>query len=205
MFFQNALAGKNQFWRYVVSFFTIMLSWQGLGAVPLLIVILLNDPWSLVKMGGKLDFEAMGVDANLGFFVLFLMFVFGLAGLVISIRFIHQKPVCKVITGRSRISWSRFFSGALIWGGMLGIFLAVQLHLFPERYEMNFSASRFLPLLVMAVIMVPMQTGFEEILFRGYYMQAISLISKNRWAPLLITSAIFGLLHIFNPEIGRAH
>ena len=32
-------------------------------------------------------------------------------------------------------------------------------------------------------------------------MQRIGLISKNRWFPLIFTSAIFGLLHSFNPEI----
>jgi len=56
---------------------------------------------------------------------------------------------------------------------------------------------------VIAVVLVPLQTSFEEYLFRGYLMQGIGVLCKNRWLPLIITSVTFGLLHIFNPEIEK--
>jgi membrane protease YdiL (CAAX protease family) len=56
---------------------------------------------------------------------------------------------------------------------------------------------------VIVVVLVPLQTSFEEYLFRGYLMQGIGVLCKNRWLPLIITSVTFGLLHIFNPEIEK--
>jgi len=50
---------------------------------------------------------------------------------------------------------------------------------------------------------VPLQTSFEEYLFRGYLMQGIGVIVKNKWVPLIITSVVFGLLHIANPEVDK--
>ena len=50
---------------------------------------------------------------------------------------------------------------------------------------------------------MPLQTSLEEFLFRGYYMQGLALWIKNRWAPLLIMSVVFGLLHGMNPEIEK--
>ena len=38
---------------------------------------------------------------------------------------------------------------------------------------------------------------------RGYLFQGIGVVFKNRLAPLLITSISFGLLHAFNPEVGK--
>ena len=45
------------------------------------------------------------------------------------------------------------------------------------------------------------QTGFEEVLFRGYLMQGSALLFRYRWAALLVTSLLFGLMHSANPEI----
>jgi membrane protease YdiL (CAAX protease family) len=50
---------------------------------------------------------------------------------------------------------------------------------------------------------LPLQTSFEEFLFRGYLMQGIGIAAKNRWVPLLITGLVFGLMHGLNPEIEK--
>jgi hypothetical protein len=73
----------------------------------------------------------------------------------------------------------------------------------PEDYLWNFKTVPFLILLAIALIMVPLQTSFEEYLFRGYLMQGIGVLAGNRWLPLVITSVIFGGMHIFNPEVEK--
>ncbi len=67
----------------------------------------------------------------------------------------------------------------------------------------NFNLVPFLILCFIAIIFVPLQTSFEEYLFRGYLMQGIGVIVKNKWVPLIITSAVFGLLHFANPEVDK--
>ena len=48
-----------------------------------------------------------------------------------------------------------------------------------------------------------MQTSFEEYLFRAHMMQGIGLATNSRLIPLIITSVLFGLMHIANPEVGK--
>ena len=51
--------------------------------------------------------------------------------------------------------------------------------------------------------MIPLQTSMEEYYMRGYMMQGLGLMSKNRFFPLIFTSLLFGLMHIFNPEVEK--
>jgi hypothetical protein len=53
------------------------------------------------------------------------------------------------------------------------------------------------------MLLFPFQIGLEEYLFRGYLMQQIGIIVKNRWFPLLFTSVVFGLFHSANPEVAQ--
>ena len=34
-------------------------------------------------------------------------------------------------------------------------------------------------------------------------MQGFAKLTRNRWLPLILTSVIFGMLHVFNPEIEK--
>ncbi|MBI4645439.1 MAG: CPBP family intramembrane metalloprotease [Bacteroidia bacterium] len=201
MFLQNAKAGKNEFWRYIVSFFTILAGWQIFGTIPLLAVILIKDPYRLISGVDPLDFAAIGIDINTGLVLILLSFFFGMLGLFISIRFIHQKPIKAVISGRDRVNWNRIFTGAGIWLILLILALIIDYTAHPGKYSFNFTPAAFFPLVIICIIFIPIQTSFEELMFRGYYMQGISLLSKNAWIPLLITSLVFGLLHSFNPEV----
>ena len=58
-------------------------------------------------------------------------------------------------------------------------------------------------LFLISVVMIPLQTSAEELFFRGYLMQGFGVIFRNRWLPLITTSIIFGMLHIWNPEIDK--
>ncbi|RZK10905.1 MAG: CPBP family intramembrane metalloprotease, partial [Flavobacterium sp.] len=61
----------------------------------------------------------------------------------------------------------------------------------------------FAILLVIGILMIPIQTSTEEYIFRGYLIQGFANLSRNKWFPLVMTSLIFGLLHIANPEVGK--
>jgi membrane protease YdiL (CAAX protease family) len=52
-------------------------------------------------------------------------------------------------------------------------------------------------------LLFPCQIGLEEYLFRGYLMQQIGIVVKNRWFPLVFTSVVFGLFHGANPEVAE--
>jgi membrane protease YdiL (CAAX protease family) len=73
----------------------------------------------------------------------------------------------------------------------------------PTDYEWNFNFSKFIILFLISMIMIPIQSILEELIFRGYLMKGFSFYFKSRLWPLLTTSLIFGLLHILNPEIQK--
>ncbi len=47
---------------------------------------------------------------------------------------------------------------------------------------------------------MPIQTATEEILFRGYLLQGLFKLTKNKWVALIIVTILFAFAHIFNPE-----
>ena len=67
--------------------------------------------------------------------------------------------------------------------------------MYPEDYVYNFEFDRFIILAAIAILLVPLQTSFEEYMFRGYFMQGIGNLVRNKFVPLIITSVAFGLLH----------
>ncbi len=90
-----------------------------------------------------------------------------------------------------------------MWGGISATLVISDYLINPDDYVWNFKLIPFLTLLVIAVLMIPIQTTVEELIFRGYLMHGFGRLTKNRWGPLLITSVIFGMLHLWNPEIDK--
>jgi membrane protease YdiL (CAAX protease family) len=56
---------------------------------------------------------------------------------------------------------------------------------------------------VIGTLLIPIQTSTEEYVFRGYLMQGFGNLFGNKWFPLLMTSLIFGGMHLFNPEVTK--
>jgi hypothetical protein len=56
---------------------------------------------------------------------------------------------------------------------------------------------------LISIILFPFQIGLEEYLFRGYLMQHIGIMVKNKWFPLIFTSVLFGVAHSANPEVAE--
>jgi membrane protease YdiL (CAAX protease family) len=71
----------------------------------------------------------------------------------------------------------------------------------PESFTVTFDARVFIPAAILSLVIFPIQTTAEELFFRGYLVQAGSLINRN-WIFLSIWSGVlFALPHILNPEV----
>lgn len=204
-YIQQAYRGLHEWWHYFLGIVVIFIAWQIVGGIPFGIAIL----YKIFKDGrdlGNLDQnELLSIlEPNLNLFLMLLMFVVGLAGLLIVVKYIHKLPILNLTTTRKKIDWKRFWFVFLIWGLFSsGLVLIDYFFITPEDYVLNFKLGPFIILCIIAIIMVPLQTSFEEYLFRGYLMQGIGVLAKNKWVPLIITSAVFGLLHIANPEVDK--
>lgn len=203
MYIKQAFKVEHDWWLYLVGVLLIFIGSQ-LGQIPFLIAIITKS----MANGGdlsSLDYDAMMsiLDLNLSLFLLLLSFAIGLVVVFLVVRYIHKQTLRSLTTSRAKIDWSRFWFAFLIWGVTTACFILLEYYSSPENYTFNFKPIPFLILVLISVVFIPLQTSFEEYLFRGYLMQGLGVLAKNRWVPLIFTSTIFGLLHIANPEIDK--
>ena len=201
MFIKQAYKAKTEWWRYLLGLILIFLAWQLFGALPWFGAMIFEAGPEVLTFTQA---EMMRVlDSNLNFFLLLLSFAVGLAGLFFVIKIFHGQKLKDATTTRRKVDWGRFFFGFSIIAVFTIVTTIVDYNMQPEDYLWNFDTIPFLILAAIALIMVPLQTSFEEYLFRGYLMQGIGVLAGNKWVPLVITSVVFGGMHIFNPEVAK--
>ena len=118
-------------------------------------------------------------------------------------KFIQNNSLRVLTTSRPKIDWSRFFFSFGVWGGITIVTTLISYFTTPEDFVMQFNPEKFAIFLVLAIVLIPLQTSFEEYLFRGHILQVLGLATKTRWVPLLVTSFLFGIMHIANPEVDK--
>lgn len=124
-------------------------------------------------------------------------------GLLLWVKYIHQQDLISFTTSRKQIDWRRIFFSFTLWSLFLVGTISFSYYNNPENYIYNFKLIPFLLFLLLGILLIPLQTSFEEYFFRGYLMQGLGLATKTRWFPFLFTSIAFGLMHIGNPEVGK--
>lgn len=200
MFIEQAFKYKHNFWRYLLGVGIIVFAVL-LGQIPLTIALFMQGGMDVMGMQEKEMLQIL--DSNLNLFLLLLTFAVGLFALFFVVKSIHYQPITAVTTSRKKVDWGRFFFGF----GLVAIFsigvTAFDYYTNPQDYVVNFQTGPFFIMLAIALVMIPLQTSFEEYLFRGYLMQGVGVLVKNRWFPLILTSVIFGGLHFFNPEVTK--
>ena len=200
MFVKNGFRPGIEFWRYLLgSAFVVLLVL--IGYIPYQVALQLRYQ----QTGETLDPARIlqYLEPNPTLFYNLLPSAFALLAIWIVIRHFHHQPMRALITGRPKIDWRRVFFAFALWGSIAGSTLWLSYLTNPEDYRWNFQPVPFAVMAVIALVLIPIQTSVEELVFRGYLMQGFALLAKNRWFPLVLTSTIFGLLHGFNPEVER--
>ncbi len=204
MYIQQAFKSYHEWWRYLVGFFIIFFASQ-LGSIPLLIAVM----FKVMEDGGNIfSIEDPNVmmtvlEPNLTLFLMLLSFAIGLVAVFFVARYLHKQSFVALTTSRKKVDWGRFFFGFGLIAITTIVVTGLDYYSNPQDYELQFNLVPFLILAVIAITMIPLQTSFEEYLFRGYLMQGIGVLSKNRWLPLIATSVVFGALHLANPEVDK--
>lgn len=201
------VSGFNEWWMYLVTIF-VTISCYAFAPLLTFIPVLLKGrehgigAEELSKDPNKLfDAEFMGVDKNLVLIALLGIFVITAAGFLISIRNTHKKNLGSLMTGYEKFRFRRFWFAFAVWGGLISISIGVSYFLDPAGFTFHFEPLGFLISVILMVVFMPVQTGFEEVFFRGYLLQGIAQLFKNGLTALLITSFLFGLVHMKNPEV----
>jgi len=202
MFIEQSIRPENKFWKYIVGLIMVVVA-SAIGQVPLLIAVIYKS----MQDGNGMPMNELALmktlDSNTTLFLLLLASAFAILGLHIVLKTIHKQSFLSVVTSRKKTDWKRIFFSFTLWAVFSIVTVLATYIASPEDFVINFKVVPFLLLLIISIIMVPIQTSSEELIFRGYLMQGIGGLVHNRWLPLLLTSAIFGLLHIANPEVAE--
>ena len=206
-FIQQAYRGKYEWWRYIVGVCTVIIGVM-VFSMPHVVAILMKkmsgNEVDLNKLeNNDMEYILSLFDSNVNLFFMMLPFVGGLLFLIIVIRFLHKQSFVSLTTSRKKIDWKRVSFSFFFWGILSSGLILLDYYLSPNDYLINFNLKPFLILSALAIILVPIQTSCEEYLFRGYLMQGLGIISKNRLFPLIMTSVVFGLMHYANPEVDK--
>ncbi len=194
MFIEQAYKGNNIWWRVLI---TTLVSTG---------VFILNFIFYLISSKEELEAannlmkdlpSIISLIIGLGVFIPILGMLF------LLVRFLHERSILSLTTSRKKIDYKRVFFafGLIVLFTLCGF--AVSYYIDSSAIKWNFNPIKFTILFVISILLFPFQIGLEEYLFRGYLMQQIGIIAKNRWFPLIITSIFFGLFHSANPEVAE--
>ena len=149
------------------------------------------------------EMSLLGIPSYLTLIILLSSFVFSMVALWICVKKIHKRVFITVINAFEKVRWGRVLFGFIVWLVFTIVIEVFNYFMHPEYYTLQFELSKFIPLLLVCIFILPIQTSFEEILLRGYALQGMALWAKKIWIPIVLTSFIFAFLHIANPEIAE--
>jgi len=201
-FIQRAYEGENEWWAYVLTIFLLFFGWQLIGVIPLIVVAFIHSKDTSEFMNAGIDnFTTLGINSNVYLILMILTFAFGLISLLLGVKFIHKRKIISVLTSRPNLDWSRILFSFFAWFSVGIVLFIASYFLEPENYVWNFKLGPFIFLVLISFLLLPFQTSMEEVLFRGYLMQGFGTWFKKGICALIVTAAIFGLLHGANPEV----
>ena len=212
-FVELAAAGRNDWWRYVLVFVTVIAAFIVYIVAFVLILVLEGDfgeePGTESENGiDKILIEGIDnwgtvdtADALAAFAFVMLNFALILVVIRLAVPLIHRRPWSTLISARASFYWRGFLLSFAVTCGLLVIDLLLGLVILSDSIDVVFDAGRFFLFLPFVVVLVPIQVLTEEVLFRGYILQLVAWVTRNGALRLLVPAAPFVAMHLLNREI----
>jgi membrane protease YdiL (CAAX protease family) len=199
-YFELAKIGDNSVMKYIGTILLLASTLIGFGQLPLMFALMskgisVND---MEKMSG-VDMRLL-LGNNMFIIVQLIPFIILLIFLLFAVRKLHNRPILSLFTLRPEIDVKRIFFAFGTWS----IFLFISLFLAIKSgadLKWNFNPNTFVMLVGISFFIIPLQTTFEELFFRGYLIQSFGRRFKAPLIPMLMSGVIFGLMHYSNPEV----
>ncbi len=186
--------GKNGAARWVGGTLLILFLWFIVGSIATLPFLFLSG----------MDFATGNLATGDPFWVYLAVnvsFPFIWLGVWLAVKFLHQRAFRTLITPAPKISWTRLAQGFGVWFVLIAIVQIVEFVIYPERAVLTFDPARWILFLPFVLVLTPIQTSAEEILFRGYWLQGIGRLTQNIVALCVVNGILFALPHMLNPEV----
>ena len=130
-------------------------------------------------------------------------FALGVLTIIFCSKLIFKRPFRTFLTARSRFDFNRFFFSFGLWSILMMVSFFITFIDLNHQIQWNFKNEQFFCLLLLSIILVPIQTGFEEILFRGFLLQLFGKVTQKGIYLIGINGLLFCALHLMNPEIDK--
>jgi uncharacterized protein len=205
-FVEAASSGRNAWWRYLLCITLI----GGISLLLSLAALLGASLWIAGFTGADVETVWVEIDLYLRDFPLldFVLLTSGMALLlavaVPLIVLFHRRPWKTLITGRARFHWRGFFASFAIGTGLLAVLFALLWAVRPETMRFSPDWDAWLRFLPFVLVLIPLQTLAEEVVFRGYVLQGVAVATRRAVLRLLIPAALFLVAHLANPEAASA-
>ncbi|MDJ0698091.1 CPBP family intramembrane glutamic endopeptidase [Mastigocoleus sp. MO_188.B34] len=207
--------GNNHWWRYLLGILTILFTWIIIGSfiVGIIAVFIVNSSLSFDETSiGTSELQEQLLKQLQTFFktpstevfvTVNIQFIFFVLAIFIVVKWLHKRKFRTLINADAQINSKRLLLGFSIWFLLQLILMGVFIFIDPQNYTFSFQAEKWFPLLLFALILTPIQISAEELFFRGYLLQGMSLVTKNKFFLIIITSLLFMFPHLLNPELQR--
>lgn len=214
-FVDGAQEGENQGWRYVLSLVVIPVGYVGLGLAVILLMSVLHGLLAEVFPGefsslplfgfydSSEDWQTAPTLTGVMLFAGYLgSIIVAIPLLYIVVRFIHRRSLGSLMAPPGHaFDWSLFRHSLLAAMISLTIVGAAEYVLLGDRAELVFEWSKFRWYLPVAIVLVPLQVCAEELMFRGYLLQAVAVFTSRRWLRIGLPAVIFALMHLGSQDV----
>ncbi len=135
----------------------------------------------------------------LGMVLMLSTFLCPLVALAVAMRVLHRKGL-GVLMGPAGLAWSQFWRVFLVQCAVLGVALMLPS---PEGMEpeRQMAVTRWLSWMPLALVLLAVQIGSEELMFRGYLQSRLAARFRSPLLWVGVPAVVFALLH-FNPAAG---
>lgn len=204
-FLESSLKPKTSLGYYFLGIIIALIAANFIGVLPYISVIFyqgFKNGFTIQEIAANAsDVEALGISKNLALALLLFTFTVGLLVIIPLFKAFNKRTVKEVINGTQSIRWNRLFWGAAFWAALMAITTLIDYLVNPDNFIINFNPVSFAILTIISFILIPIQTSFEEITFRGYLAQGIAGATGSRIWSIFIPAILFGLMHSLNPEV----
>lgn len=122
-----------------------------------------------------------------------------LLGLWVAVRWVHRRSLASTIGPRSRSLRDFRRAGVITMGGLA---LSMVVFLPGTEVTANLPLPVWVAFLPVALVAIALQTGAEEILFRGYLQQQLAARFAAPLVWMVLPSVLFGLAHFDTQAAG---
>lgn len=192
-FLELATLGKNGALRWLGGTLLVIICWfiiGGILSIPFLMIGGLGRSTNLSETDPFWTY----LGTNVTFFGIWL-------GLYLVIRFVHRRAFRTLVTPEPALSWTRLAQGFAVFIVLVALVQIAEFVVYPARLQWSFDPARWLVFLPFVLVLTPLQTTAEELLFRGYWLQGTGRLTQNVAILAVVNGILFALPHMLNPEV----